>query len=349
MGAPHRKADAQDALDYLCVDRFLRDVTQARALESALELGVVDWLLAHPGSTLDELATRTRMDGRGLRMLVDLLAAGDIVDADEGGLRLADPFLRALAYRDLMEAKLAFARLAAADYLERFTELLAEPERFFAESGLFELFSYDRCFVSTAENRAATARWVRITTSLTRYESAACLDAFDMSGFQRLLDVGGNSGEFALNACRRHPGLRATVCDLPVVCELGAEHVRSHAEASRIGFHASSGVGAAMPQGHDIVSFKSMLHDWPDDAMAKFLAQAHRSLTEGGTMLLFERQRPRYGAAPVPYSAIPLLLFFRSYRTPEDYRRALLAAGFRDVTCRTVELDMPFMLMTARR
>ena len=77
---------------------------------------------------------------------------------------------------------------------------------------------------------------MRITTLLTRYEAAVCMDHHDFSQYRRMLDVGGNSGEFVLRICRRYPDISAAVFDLPLVCELGQEHVRGTAEADRISF-----------------------------------------------------------------------------------------------------------------
>ena len=72
---------------------------------------------------------------------------------------------------------------------------------------------------------------MRFTTALTRYESGACIANHDFSPYERMLDVGGNSGEFALRVCQRHSRLRATVYDLPLVCDIGERHVRAEPEA----------------------------------------------------------------------------------------------------------------------
>jgi hypothetical protein len=247
-----------------------------------------------------------------------------------------------------MEAKLEFASLVAPDVVDRFTSLIADPAAFFERSKVFELFSYQRCFESTPENVAATRRWVRMTTALTRYEAPVCLALYDVSAHRKLLDVGGNSGEFALQACRANAALFATVHDLPVVCDLGEEHVAGKPEAARISFSRARSSADALPSGFDLVTFKSMLHDWPSPQMRHFLHAAHGSLAPGGTVVIFERAR--FDATKgVPYSLVPLLLFFRSYRGADDYRKALGEAGFGDIRAETVELDMPFHLITARR
>ena len=327
---------------YLCVDDFMRDLVGARALHSALELGLIDHLLRNPASGLASIAARLRLEPVGLRLLLGLLRSAGVLAEQDGRFGLAAPFRVALRYRDLLEAKLDFAALVAPDFLERFTPLLAEPGSFFEHSRLFDLFAYDRCFEATPENLAATRRWMRFTTTLTKYEAQACIDHHDFSGCRRLLDVGGNSGEFALRIGRVHPGLRATILDLPLVCDLGTEHLSGEAEAERIEFVRTGREGDAFPAGFDTVCFKSMLHDWPEREMHEFLEQAYHALNAGGTLLIFERGLFEPGASPVPYSLLPIMLFFRSYRSPDIYAQHLAAIGFTGIRIRVVELDTPF-------
>lgn len=334
---------------YLCVDEYLADFAGARALASAFELGLVDRLGGGARLPLRTLAAQARLDERGMRLLAGLLEANRVLALEDDAARLTDGFARALRYRDLIEAKLDFAAAVAPDFLELFTILLADPAAFFARARLFELFSYDRCFDATPENLSATARWMRFTTALTRYEAAACIARHDFARHARMLDVGGNSGEFALRVCRAAPSLRATVVDLPVVCEIGARHLRAEPEAARIDFVPALRGGGPLPGGCDLITFKSMLHDWPDEEMRAFLARAHAALEPGGTLLIYERGPFDTGARRLSYAQIPIMLFFRSYRSAGDYAAALAQAGFRDIRAETVELDLPFLLVRATR
>jgi hypothetical protein len=334
---------------YLCVDDFLRDAVGARALASAFQLGIVDQLAQKQWAALPEVADAARLDQRGLRLLAGMLRANGVIQMGEGAIGLTNQFRAALLFRDLLEAKLDFAAAVAPDFLELFTMLLANPAGFFEQAKLFKLFSYDRCFDSTPENYAHTERWMRFTTALTRYEASACIAHHDFAPHKRMLDVGGNSGEFALRVCRKHPALRATVCDLPLVCDIGEGHVHAEPEAGRIDFIRVDPANPSLAQGYDLVTFKSMLHDWPDEAMQQFLVRAHYALESGGTVLLFERSLVDIGAQQLPYAQVPIMLFFRSYRTGDEYVCALTRAGFRGIELRMVELDMPFMLITAKK
>ncbi|MFI5455220.1 MAG: methyltransferase [Isosphaerales bacterium] len=335
--------------DFLCVDEFLTNIVAAQALKSALALRLIDQLGEEQPSTLARLERTWRGDHRGLRLLLDLLAANQVVERIGDEVRLTPRFRVALRFRDLLEAKLDFANLAAPDLIQHFPWLFVDPDGFMQKARIFNLFDYNRCLEPSPENYEATKRWMRFTTCLTRYEAAACMRFHDFSRYASMLDVGGNSGEFLLRVCKNHPRLRGTVFDLPVVCDIGRDHVRREPEAPRIAFVKGSALVDPLPTGFDLITFKSMLHDWSNDDATRILTRASQFLDAGATLLIFERAPIEVGTGPVPYWMIPMLLFFRNFRSPLFYQERLKELGFEGVEIQTIHLEMPFFLVTARR
>ena len=203
--------------------------------------------------------------------------------------------------------------------------------------------------VPPPNNRARTRRWTRLTTALTRYEARVAIANHDFSAHQRILDIGGNTGEFALQICKAHPHLLATVFDLPVVCQIGREHLAPEPESSRISFLAGDALRDKLPGGFDLVIFKSMLHDWPESAARHLLSQATQTLLPGGTLLIFERGPIEIGRNSLPYSMIPMLLFFRAFHSPRPYLEQLTTLGYANIQVRRIDLDTPFSLVTATK
>jgi hypothetical protein len=346
-----RSPQEPDPLGFLAVDGFIGGLVQARALRSAFELGLVDHLLAHGGTGFEALAHTLGIDRQGLRLLIDLLRAGGVLVEDARRVRLAAEFRRVLAWRDLLETKLDFAGLAMNDFADQFTGIVRLGPGHAPKGRLLELFDYRRCLDSNGDidSWRRTRAWMRLTSTLTRYEAGACMALHDFSGYRRMLDVGGNSGEFALQACRRHPQLQATVMDLPLVCEIGLAHVLPTPEHPRIGFVPGDARRDALPEGHDLVSFKSMLHDWPDEDAKNFMARAVNALQPGGTLLIFERGPMGMSQGVPGFGTLPVLLFFRSYRPAQFYIAHLTALGLQDVSVQQLQLDTPFFLVTGRK
>jgi SAM-dependent methyltransferase len=330
--------------DYLLIDRYLRSELDAQALALALRNGLLDRAARGP---VPEAEVPVRSSA-GRRVLIDLLAANEVIELQNDSLVLTPGFRAVLPFRDLIEAKIAFAGHVARDVGALLPLLLDDLPRFMERSATFGLFRYDRCFEATPENIAATRTWMRYTTALTRYEGAVLASQLDLGSVERLLDVGGNSGELALQFCAAAPGLAATVFDLPVVCAIGREHVRARGDAGRIGFVAGDVRRDRLPDGADLVMLKSLLHDWPEREAAAILAKACVALRPGGRLVIFERG-PLRAAGGLTFAQLPNLVFLHFFRAADFYLQTLRDLGLEVIRAERVRLEMDFHLIEARR
>ncbi len=335
--------------DYLRVNAYLTTEMDARAIRSALDLGVIDTLAELGPSAIDALARSHRIHPTGLKLLAQMLAANGVVRFEGGSMELTPAFLSALRFRDLLESRIAFADLVWPDIHTLFTPLLNDLPQFMARSKVFDLFRYDRCFDLTPENIEATQSWTKFTTCLTKYEAGPALDEVGLDGVDDLIDMGGNTGEFAFRACQRRSTLQATVVDLPVVCELGRRRLAGSDEARRIGFFPTDMRGGALPAPADLVSFKSVLHDWPDAEARHLLTRAADLVRPGGRLLIFERAPIDVSKGRIPYAMAPDLVFLHFLRPADLYLRTLRELGFAIVTHKRMALDMDFHLIVAAR
>lgn len=336
--------------DFPFVDRFLESEAAAHALTFALASGLIDRLARRSETTAAGLADELRLAPPQYACLTGLLiGAGIAVEPAPGRIALSKAFRAVLPCRDLIEAKLAFAAAASEDLRRHFSAFVADLPAFMAVSRTFELFRYDRCFEITPENLDAARRWVAYTTCLTRYEAGPCLDRIELGRYRRLLDLGGNSGEFAAQACRRAPSLIATVFDLPVVCALGRENLAGRPEGARVSFRPGDMRRDLLPEGHDLITFKSVLHDWPAIEARALLGRAGQALTPGGRVVIYER-------APMPlrerapgYVQSADLVFQPFFREADFYVATLETLGFVEARVRRIALETPFHLIEARK
>ncbi|MDH3536237.1 MAG: methyltransferase [Gammaproteobacteria bacterium] len=332
-----------DYRDYLSVDNFLRDFLSVQVLKQAFDSGLIAQLEAAVF-----MPRTSASDRQGEQFLLGILVNSGVIRHDADQFSLTPEFKKALTYRDLLQVKIEFANMLAPDVLQRLHLLLNDETKFMAESTLFELFDYGRAIEPGAENYRFTKRWVNLTTSLTRYESAAVIAETDFTRARNWLDIGGNSGEFALQLARKYPQLSVTVADLPVVCEVGQAHIRPFIQlAHRINFTAVNALEHDLPAKQEVVSFKSMLHDWQEPAIERLLQQAFAALKPGGRLLIFERAPIDFSRELPLYGNLPTLLFFRSYKPQQFYREAIEKAGFKNISCRTLRLEMDFHLIEA--
>lgn len=339
--------------DYLIIEQFLTDALQARALQAAFDLAVIDALIDASNNNraidAEHLFAQRNCDPKGGQFLLQMLLSNQVIKLKDGLVSLTDTFSEAVRFRDLLTTKLTFATEVAADYFANLPHLLQSEDAFMASSKLFELFDYGRCLEVTTANCMHASRWMQLTTMLTRYEAPVCHQHYDFDRHSRMLDVGGNSGEFCLQICRRSQNLSAQVIDLPVVCQVGQRHVAATEEAHRISFCSGNMLKDAFPTGCDLITWKSVLHDWPDEHLPSLLQKTFEALEPGGQVLIFERQRWDFSQEATAYGLLPVMLFFRSYRLPEHYIQALADANFTDVQVQSIQLEVPFLLITGTK
>ncbi len=169
-------------------------------------------------------------------------------------------------------------------------------------------------------------------------------EAVDFTGFRRLLDVGGGSGAFDIELCRRYPQLRATVYDLPFVTEIAVAKIADAGLGDRIttlggDFFAD----AAFPAGHDLILLSQIMHDWGESNDRKILRKCYEALESGGAVIISELlvNDEKTGAKPAALMSVNMLVAYfdsRNY-TAAEYSSWLIDAGFSNV--RVVRFEAP--------
>lgn len=335
--------------------KYLASPVLVQALSLAFARGWIDLLLAGPvgAARLAQQGASQQGSGpvtrAGMEMLAMVLQSGGVLRCDSlGRWHLTDGFHDDLRWRDLLEGRLWFTQMAGRDLSVHFADFIGNPAGFMKNSGVFNAFRYDLCFDDGPQGQAAAAPWVRYTTALTRVEGQALAAQLDLAQVRRVLDLGGNSGALALALKAAAPHLELTVFDLPAVCALGQS---SAAGGQGVRFIAGDLRFDRLPEGHDLVVFKSLLHDWPENEALHFLEKAAAILPVGGQVAVFERVAITPDSLPDPndFSAVANLVFQPFYRDPEVYRRKLAALGFAEESCQIMRLDMDFVLIVARK
>lgn len=332
---------------FASIDALFTTELDARAVNEALRMGWIDALATGPRAPAD-LPGSEALSPVGLTFLLGVLRANSVLEGTET-LALTARFRRILAARDLLEARLWFLLAVAPDLHERFALFLSDPGAFVASASVFEVFDYSHALATDQPSLERTARWVRYTTALTRYEAPLIAHRLGLEASARLLDVGGNSGEFALCCAARHPGLQAVVADLPGVCVLGQRNIAGRPGADRVAFAPLDLRSDPLPGGVDTLVFKSVLHDWPEDMAALYLEKAAEALLPGGRLIIVERAPVPPPSGPMPFASLANLVFLPFFRPAADYARLLPPLGFAIERSETLMLDMDFHLIIARK
>ena len=164
--------------------------------------------------------------------------------------------------------------------------------------------------------------------------------AFDFLPYAHLLDVGGGSGAYCIEAARRYPHLRATVFDLPTALEIAREKIAEAGFSDRIKTHPGDFFNEALPKGADVVLLSMILHDWTPEKNWVILTRCFDALPSGGAVIVSELMMNDEKTGPVSAALMSLNMLIetegRNY-TWAEYTQWLKEVGFREIQRLPVE------------
>ncbi|HKI03957.1 MAG TPA: methyltransferase [Thermoanaerobaculia bacterium] len=112
-------------------------------------------------------------------------------------------------------------------------------------------------------------------------------------GAKDLLDVGGSHGLLSAAICRRHPGLRSVILDLPEAVEHAAPLLAQEGMGDRIvhrpGNVLTDDLGT---EAWDVILIANLVHHFDDATNRELAKRAARALRPGGVFVLQELYRP---------------------------------------------------------
>lgn len=243
-----------------------------RALLAAARAGLFD-ALADGVTTSGELATRCGTDPRATEKLLNLLAGMRYVRAGrDGTYRLSRVARRWLTGPSSVRDSVLMKDLEWR-WIEGLDEFLhrGEPQDVHGTMSPDDWGLYQRGMRSNAGVLAPLlARRVPVP-----------------EGARDLLDIGGSHGYFSVAICRRHPGLRATVLDLPEAVGHAAPLLEAEGMADRVVLRAGDAlVDDLGTEAYDVVFMMSLAHHF-DDATNRVLARrVADALRPGGVFVI---------------------------------------------------------------
>jgi acetylserotonin N-methyltransferase len=176
--------------------------------------------------------------------------------------------------------------------------------------------------------------------------SPRVVEAFDLSRFRRMVDLGGGTGHLAIAACRRYPELRAVVFDLPRVTALARDTIAAEGMGGRVETCDGDFFSGEFPPA-DLYSLGRILHDWDDEKGAALLRAVIQKLPSGGAVLVAEKllNEDRVGPLAANMQSLNMLVVAEGReRSLGEYTELLRGAGFASVEGRRTGVALDAVL-----
>jgi hypothetical protein len=115
----------------------------------------------------------------------------------------------------------------------------------------------------------------------------ALAEKFDFSKCKTLCDVGGATGQLSIIVANRHPHMRCTTFDLPVVEPIAKRTIEAAGLSDRVSTAAGDFFTDPLPEA-DVITMGLILHDWDLEGKMQLIKSAYDALPEGGAFMAVE-------------------------------------------------------------
>ncbi len=115
----------------------------------------------------------------------------------------------------------------------------------------------------------------------------ALAEKFDFSKYETVCDVGGATGQLAMILAARHPHLRCTSYDLPVVAPICEKAIAAAGLADRVTAASGNFFADPLPRA-DVITMGMILHDWNLDRKMQLIRSVYDALPDGGAFIVIE-------------------------------------------------------------
>jgi hypothetical protein len=161
-------------------------------------------------------------------------------------------------------------------------------------------------------------------------EPLAVAAAYDFSGCETIVDVGGGTGNLLAAILDRNPRARGILADVPHVVREAPALIEPRGLADRLSVEAVD-FFESVPAGGDAYLLSHVIHDWNEDQCLTILGNCRRAMKPRSRLLIVEMVLPA-GDTPHPGKLLDLAMLVMpggQERTEEQYCTLLSNAGLR--------------------
>lgn len=258
--------------------------------------------------TLKEIAAHAGISEYGAKVLLEAsLTAGTVIRKDNGYLLSKTGWF--LINDPMVEVNMAFNHDINYKGFFRLEEAIKEGR----PAGLKELGDWPTIYQGLASlEDPARKSWFGFDHFYSDSSFEKALEIVFASRPRRLLDVGGNTGRWALKCVSYDPDVEVTVMDLPQQLALMSENIRHAPGADRIhGISADLLDGStAFPEGNDIVWMSQFLDCFSAGQTISILSRASRAVSDSGRIFIMETLWDRQKYATASFDLTQISLYF---------------------------------------
>ncbi|NOH78750.1 class I SAM-dependent methyltransferase [Vibrio sp. RE86] len=302
--------------------RTLRDIGVLAALDKA----------GSQGLTAEQIAQETGVSEYGVKVLLDMAISADIVLWDKPNYSLANLGFF-LLYDGMTKANMDFTADVCYAAMMHLTEAILEGK----PAGLKELGEWETIYQGLSQlPEQAKQSWFNFDHFYSDRSFPVLLEEVFKSSPKTIVDIGGNTGKWAMQCCNHNPDVEVTIVDLPQQLEMAMKNAAEHGHSERVHPFPANMLDKqqALPDSANIWWMSQFLDCFSPMEILSILKRVKNQLREGDSIYILELfwDAQKYEAAS--YSLNATSLYFtclangnsRFYRS-DDFLEIIEAAG----------------------
>lgn len=307
------------------IAQMLNGHVLTQAIYVTAHLGLAERIASAP-QTAEQLAAPTGTHAPSLYRLLRTLASLGVFREDDQQRFHLTPLADCLR-RDAAESQWALAMMIGQEPFVAWSNLLYSVQ---TGGCAFEKTFGKPLFEFLSERPEQARTFDAAMTSVHGRESAAMLDAYDLSGVGTFVDVGGGNGKTLISILERYPTMQGVLFDLPHVVQAAQANFCAAGVEPRSRLQGGS-FFAEVPSGGDVYLLRHIIHDWYDEQATQILAAVRRAMRPESRLLIVESviqpgNEPSVGKM---LDLVMMVLPGGMERTEVQYRELLTSAGLK--------------------
>ena len=281
------ESPAAERVDTTRLQRLARAYTESAVFYAAIDLELFTHVAGGAG-TIGELAPLMGTSELNAERLVTVCVAMGLLERSEGRLRNAPDCEKFMVKGSPRYAGpwMEFTRPEVPDWFD-LTNRLTDP------TPPKTLGMYDGLTVERAR------RYHQATYSIGMGAGRRFCRQVDLSGRRKLMDLGGGSGAYSINAVQSFAGLEAVVFDLPPVTVVTGEYLEQNGVADRVSTMGGDFINDPLPTGCDVAVMASNLPIYDSANIQTVISKTFAALEPGGEMHLVGEMLEPDGVGPL--------------------------------------------------
>ena len=301
----------------------------ARALVNLGILSLVEKARS-AGAIVEVVARETNLTAYGVRILLEAGLGIGLLTVEAGRFHLtkAGHFL---LHDEMSRINLNFVNDVCYRGMSNLEKSILEGK----PAGLKEFGDWTTIYEALSQlPDAAKASWLKFDHYYSEAAFPAALPLVFKSAPRRILDVGGNTGRWALRCVQFSEDVQVCIADLPGQLDMAREKIQNQAQSARITYFPVNVLDqkSEFPSGYDAIWMSQFLDCFSEDEIRFILAKCRKAMSPQSRLFILEPfwDRQRFRAAAFSLQMTSLYFTAMANGNSQMYHSSLFLSLLQD-------------------